>query len=194
MKGRNWSKETVRTITWLAAAAGLLVLAWALMWGIRQIRGADFGQQTQLSSGVEEIPLTMEDLTAQTYDNYTIESIDQESILLGRQIVAQLPESDDSTKPKLRYTLVDVKVSCLCDPCLEELLHGQKRKGYWKPIPTSPWSRLPGERKKPIKGMTPKAVRSIDICCVMTIYWRKLLWIGSQLRSKSKSSEIAWNR
>lgn len=144
LKGRNWSKETVRTITWLAAAAGLLALAWALMWGIRQIRGADFGQQTQLSSGVEEIPLTMEDLTAQTYDDYTIETIGQESILLGRQIVAQLPESDDSTKPKLRYTLMDVKVSCLYNPCLEELLHGQKRKGVletytYQPMEPTPW-------------------------------------------------------
>lgn len=144
MKGRNWSKETVRTITWLAAAAGLLALAWALMWGIRQIRSADFGQQTQLSSGVEEIPLTMEDLTAQTYDDYTIETIGQESILLGRQIVAQLPGSDDSIKPKLRYTLVDVKVSCLYDPCLEELLHGQKRKGVletytYQPMESTPW-------------------------------------------------------
>ena len=144
LKGRNWSKETVRTITWLAAAVGMLVLAWALMWGIRQIRGEDFGQQTQLSNGVEEIPLTMEDLTAQTYDDYTIEAIGQESILLGRQIVAQLPEIDDSTKPKLRYTLVDVKVSWLYDLCLEELLHGQKRKGVqetytYQTMDPAPW-------------------------------------------------------
>lgn len=167
MKGRNWSKETVRTITWIAAAVGLLVLAWALLWGIRQIRGEDFGQQTQLSNGVEEIPLTMEDLTDQTYDGYTIESIGQESILLGRQIVAQLPESNDNTAPKLRYTLVDVKVSCLYDLCLEELLHGQKRIGVLETTLTSSWTRLPGERWKPTKGMTCKAVLSIGICCVM---------------------------
>lgn len=167
LKGRNLSKEMVRNATWLAAALGLLILAWALMWGIRQIRGEDFGQQTQLSNGVEEIPLTMEDLTAQTYDDYTIEAIGQESILLGRQIVAQLPEIDDSTKPKLRYTLVDVKVSWLYDLCLEELLHGRKEKAYRKPTLTSPWTRLPGERRKPTKGMTCKAVLSIGICCVM---------------------------
>lgn len=144
LKGRNLSKEMVRNATWLAAALGLLILAWALMWGIRQIRGEDFGQQTQLSNGVEEIPLTMEDLTAQTYDGYTIESIGQESILLGRQIVAQLPESNDNTAPKLRYTLVDVKVSWLYDLCLEELLHGQKRIGVletytYQPMDPVPW-------------------------------------------------------
>lgn len=146
LKRRNCSQETTRNVTWLATALGLLVLAWALMWGIRQIRGADFGQQTQLGYGVstEEIPLTMEDLTTQTYDDYTIETTGQESILLGRQIVAQLPESDDSTKPKLRYTLVDVKVSCLYDLCLEELLHGQKSKGVletytYQPMEPAPW-------------------------------------------------------
>ena len=58
--------------------------------------------------------------------------------------MAQLPESDDSIKPKLRYTLVDVKVSCLYDPCLEELLHGQKRKGVletytYQPMEPTPW-------------------------------------------------------
>lgn len=167
LKGRNLSKEMVRNATWLAAALGLLILAWALMWGIRQIRGEDFGQQTQLSNGVEEIPLTMEDLTAQTYDGYTIESIGQESILLGRQIVAQLPESNDNTAPKLRYTLVDVKVSWLYDLCLEELLHGQTKKGVLETYTYQPMDPAPWGAAEAYQGMTCKAVLSIGICCVM---------------------------
>lgn len=85
----------------------------------------------------------MEDLTDQAYDGYTIESIGQESILLGRQIVAQLPKSDHSTDPKLRYTLVDVKVSWLYDLCLEELLHGQTKKGVLETYTYQPMDPAP---------------------------------------------------
>ena len=98
----------------------------------------------------DELPLTLEDLTGLTYDEYIKEQRGDESLLLGQWTYKQHPRHDIENYfdlPHLTYTAVYVKFPSLYDVCKKHILEKEKEdyalfgKEY-KLIDSSHWDAL----------------------------------------------------
>lgn len=70
----------------------------------------------------DELPLTIEDLTGETYSGYSYERTENTSFLLGRLEGEQWHVPDGTDAPELDYEILDVKADFLYDWCLEQYL------------------------------------------------------------------------
>lgn len=81
----------------------------------------------------DELPLTVEDLMEVDYDGYIKERRGDESLLLGQFVMQQNPRFDAENYtdiPRMKYTIVFVKVPALYDICKDRLLYS---KGSYSP-------------------------------------------------------------
>ena len=135
LKKRKVSRGVNRTITLLVD----FVLAFAMMglitFGTLKLANmgffADDTEDTYEHGGMtwvvhnDELPLTIEDLTGESYEGYIKERRGDESFLLGQFELYQRPRFDaESYKkmPDLEYKMVFVKVSALYDLCKNQLI------------------------------------------------------------------------
>lgn len=70
----------------------------------------------------DELPLTIEDLTGETYSGYSYERTENTSFLLGCLEGEQRHVPDGTDAPELDYEILDVKADFLYDWCLEQYL------------------------------------------------------------------------
>jgi hypothetical protein len=69
------------------------------------------------------LPLKVEDLQNVDYDHYSYEWTERESFLLAQYIARQSSFPDGMLAPELNYSIVDVKLPCLFDLCLNDYLN-----------------------------------------------------------------------
>ena len=70
----------------------------------------------------DALPLTIEDLTGETYSGYSYERTEDASFLLGHLEGRQWHVPDGTDAPELDYEILDVKADLLYDWCLEQYL------------------------------------------------------------------------
>ncbi len=135
LKKRKVSRGVNRTITLLVD----FVLAFAMMglitFGTLKLANTGFfaedTEDTYEHGGMtwivynDELPLTVEDLTGESYEGYIKERRGDESFLLGQFELYQRPRFDTENykeMPQLEYKIVFVKVPALYDLCKNQLL------------------------------------------------------------------------
>ena len=70
-------------------------------------------------------PLKLEDLTGESYEEYTRENDKKESLLLRQESISQRPRLDAENfreLPELEYSLITVKLPVLYDRCRQALI------------------------------------------------------------------------
>lgn len=78
----------------------------------------------------DELPLSLEDLTAEEYVSYTRENKKEESPFIRQEIISQRSRLDAENfreLPELDYTLVTVKMSGLYDKCRQSMIRNGER-------------------------------------------------------------------
>lgn len=73
----------------------------------------------------DELPLKLEDLTGESYEEYTRENDKKESLLLRQESISQRPSLDAENfreLPELEYSLITVKLPVLYDRCRQALI------------------------------------------------------------------------
>ena len=73
----------------------------------------------------DELPLKLEDLTGESYEEYTRENDKKESLLLRQESISQRPRLDAENfreMPELEYSLITVKLPVLYDRCRQALI------------------------------------------------------------------------
>lgn len=73
----------------------------------------------------DELPLKLEDLTGESYEEYTRENDKKESLLLRQESISQRPRLDAENfreLPELEYSLITVKLPVLYDRCRQALI------------------------------------------------------------------------
>ena len=78
----------------------------------------------------DELPLKLEDLTGESYEEYTRENDKKESLLLRQESISQRPRLDAENfreLPELEYSLITVKLPVLYDRCRQALIREGER-------------------------------------------------------------------
>lgn len=78
----------------------------------------------------DELPLKLEDLTGESYEEYTRENDKKESLLLRQESISQRHRLDAENfreLPELEYSLVTVKLPVLYDRCRQALIREGER-------------------------------------------------------------------
>ena len=89
----------------------------------------------------DKLPLTIEDLTGETYSGYSYEREERASFLLGYLEGRQWHVPDGTQSLELDYEILDVKAEFLYDWCLEQYLeeYADDQEREYRPEDPSPW-------------------------------------------------------
>ena len=101
---------------------------------------------------MDELPLTVEDLSDISYDGYIKERRSEESLLLGQFVMRQHPRFDAvnyTEMPDLEYTITEIKLPFLYEFCKNSLLNERKDDktvdgqvdfyDHYEPVDPTPW-------------------------------------------------------
>lgn len=157
LKRKKTSRNINRTLTILTsfvAAFGMMgLITFGILYASSHGLLTDKGEETYEHGGrtwvihQDELPLTVEDLTAVDYDGYIKERRSNMSLLLGQIVMRQRPRLDAENYvdiPQLEYTLTIVRFPVLYNMCKErliyeqEILHPLKERKY-KSENAEPW-------------------------------------------------------
>lgn len=143
LKRKKASRGVNRTLTMLTSFVLAFAMVGAITFGTLKLsqKGffADKSEKTYDHNGTtwvihqDELPLTVEDLMEVDYDGYIKERRGDESLLLGQFVMQQNPRFDAENYtdiPRMKYTIVFVKVPALYDICKDRLLYS---KGSYSP-------------------------------------------------------------
>lgn len=131
MKKTGFSREDNRAYTILATVVISVVVATLSAWAVVSVLNKlpdDHVKDTYEFNGItvtrygDDVPLTVEQLTGESNEDYSTYKQVESSILIDRLVASQYRKFGEGDGSSLRYVVVDVKWELLFNACLKEYL------------------------------------------------------------------------